>query len=97
MAICGPLKYKSIFFDVMTESRELTNYCQESVSPSHSRRYADALNNIDVPEALDLIVRCVKSDAQISCSIDEHKMFMNELLDSDKSYLNAMNIIESTF
>ena len=31
----------------MTESRELTNYCQESVSPSHSRRYAEALNNID--------------------------------------------------
>ena len=33
----------------MTQSRELSNYCQESVRPTHSRRYAEALQNLDNP------------------------------------------------
>ena len=95
MTICGPKEYKSIFYDVMTQSRELTNYAQESVRPLHSKRYADSLNNIHIQNALDLIVKCIKSDAEISCSLDDYKFPINQAYDSNQSYLEAMNVIES--
>ena len=37
MAIYGNSATKDVAFSVMTESRELSNYCQESVRPTHSR------------------------------------------------------------
>ena len=48
MAIYGRPAVKDTAFRVMTESRELSSYCQESVRPSHSRRYGEALQNLDV-------------------------------------------------
>ena len=78
----------------MTQSRELTNYCQESVRPSYSRRYAEALENIHIPEALDLIVRCIESEAESSCSLDSFKTHPREGKDSDNPYKLAISIIE---
>ena len=62
MSIYGSTEVKQTAFRVMSESRELSSYCQESVRPSHSRRYAEALQNLDVPEALDLVVNAVIAD-----------------------------------
>ena len=62
MAIYGKPAVKQTAYRVMTDSRELSSYCQESVRPSHSRRYAEALQNLEVPEALDLVVNAVIAD-----------------------------------
>jgi hypothetical protein len=62
MAIFGKSDTKAVAFRVMTESRELSNYCQESVRPSHSRRYSEALQNLDRPEALQLLANAVIAD-----------------------------------
>ncbi|MGB1416596.1 MAG: hypothetical protein ACPG6X_03850, partial [Synechococcus sp.] len=62
MAVYGRPAVKETAYRVMTESRELSNYCQESVRPTHSRRYAEALQNLDVVEALDLVVNAVIAD-----------------------------------
>ena len=62
MAVYGRPAVKDTAYRVMTESRELSNYCQESVRPTHSRRYAEALQNLDVVEALDLVVNAVIAD-----------------------------------
>ena len=62
MAIYGRAGVKETAYRVMTESRELSSYCQESVRPSHSRRYAEALQNLDVPKALELVVNAVIAD-----------------------------------
>ena len=62
MAVYGRPAVKDTAYRVMTESRELSNYCQESVRPTHSRRYAEALQNLDVVEALDLFVNAVIAD-----------------------------------
>ena len=97
MTIYGTEKSKSIFYTVMTESRQLTNYCQESVRPSHSRRFAEALENMHIPEALELIVNCVKSDENDSCTIDKFALSSSQLTNSEESYIRAMNIIESQF
>ena len=78
----------------MTESRELSNYCQESVRPIHSRRYAEALQNLEVPEALDLVVNAVIADNARSA--------MRRDVDLDETdstgipaYLKLMDVIES--
>ena len=62
MAIYGRPGVKETAYQVMTESRELSSYCQESVRPSHSRRYGEALQNLEIPEALDLLVNAVIAD-----------------------------------
>ena len=51
---------------VLTQSRELTNYCQESVRPTHSRRYAKALSNIEQSESMNLLVQAIKNNEEAS-------------------------------
>ena len=53
-AVHGDLRQTSgqqTSYRVMTDSRELSSYCQESVRPSHSRRWPRFLN-LEVPEAI---------------------------------------------
>lgn len=97
LAICGSRNEKKVAYSVMTKSRELTNYCQESVRPSHSRTYADALNNLDSPNALALLVDAVKRNTLTM--LDNPHVFSTKVsLTSDNSdYLNAMSIIENNF
>ncbi len=96
MIIYGPSETKKIFFNVMTQSRELTNYCQESVRPNHGRKYAQLLDNINQKGAMELIVNCIKSDYQFSCSLDDLVMPAYTRSYSEDEYLKAMNIIENT-
>ena len=80
----------------MTESRELTNYCQESVRPTHSRRYAEALQNLDNPEAIDLIVNAVIADNGRRAIRDDSFLNDSEPIDKTPAYLRAMNVIETS-
>ena len=95
MAIYGRPAVKETAFQVMTESRELSNYCQESVRPIHSRRYAEALQNLEVPEALDLVVNAVIAD--------NARRAMRRDVDLEESgesgipaYLKLMDVIETS-
>ena len=92
MCIYGPKSIKSKVYDVMTQSRELTNYCQESVRPSHSRFLAEALNHIDRPEYFELLV-----DTVLRINKSNNNSNFNRL-DNTKNnlspYLQVMNFIE---
>ena len=78
----------------MTESRELSSYCQESVRPSHSRRYAEALQNLDVPKALELVVNAVIADNANQAM--GRKMALDENGETGTpAYLELMDVIES--
>ena len=94
MAIYGRPAVKQTAFRVMTDSRELSSYCQESVRPSHSRRYAEALQNLDVPEAVDLVVNAVIADnarraMRSDVPLEEHDA------DATADHLRLMSCIES--
>ena len=78
MSIYGPSEYKITFYHVLTQSRELTNYCQESVRPTHGRKYAEALNNINIPGAMELIVSCIKADSESYCALDDIEISISE-------------------
>ena len=79
----------------MTESRELSNYCQESVRPTHSRRYAEALQNLDQNEAMDLLVNAVVADNARRLIGDDNGLEEQDGANKTPAYLKAMNVIEN--
>ena len=98
MAIFGRQSSKQTAFAVMTESRELSNYSQESVRPTHSRRYAEALQNLENPAALDLMVSAVVADLARRTGTGD-SFVDDESVNSDDqpAYLQAMNVIENVW
>ena len=91
--IYGTEAEKSVAFEVMTESRELSNYCQESVRHSHSRRYADALNNMENDDALELISNAVIAENAKRAIFDDSGED-REVRPEDPAYLQVMDCIE---
>ena len=59
ISIYAPRNVKKIAYNVLTQSRELTSYCQESVRPNHSRRITEALNDLSNQSSMELIVKSV--------------------------------------
>ena len=92
--LCGNDIEKEFAFAVMTESRELSNYCQESVRHTHSRKYADALNSIDRLDALELIANAVIAENAKRAIADEQFSEERDLQESDPAYLQVMELIE---
>ena len=93
MAVYGRPAVKETAYRVMTESRELTNYCQESVRPTHARRYAEALQNLEVPEAMDLVVNAVIADNARQAMRGE--VTLEEANAGVPAYLQLMDVIET--
>ncbi len=93
----GSEEEKDFAFDVMTQSRELSNYCQESVRHTHSRKYAEALNNIERPDALELISNTVVADNARKAIIDNDTAIEErEIQPDDPAYLRVMDCIEQS-
>ncbi len=93
----GSEEEKDFAFEVMTQSRELSNYCQESVRHTHSRKYADALNHIERPDALELIANTVIADNARKAILDnDHAIEEREIQPDDPAYLRVMDCIEQS-
>ncbi|MEM1367340.1 MAG: hypothetical protein AAGG02_04835 [Cyanobacteria bacterium P01_H01_bin.15] len=98
MLLYGTPTTQDAAFLVMTKSRELSNYCQESVRPSHSRKYAEALQHIDKPEALDLVTNAVIADNARRAILDEDSHLSDSPASEDvPAYLKMMNVIENVW
>ena len=95
MCLFGPLEIKENIFDVFTNSRELTSYCQESVRPKHSRKYAEAISNLNSTESIEFLANSIL-DRGLSRDI-KYKNESNQLSSSTEipSYLKVMNTIET--
>ncbi|MDJ0635459.1 MAG: hypothetical protein QNJ34_19880 [Xenococcaceae cyanobacterium MO_188.B29] len=85
---------KDFAFEVMTESRQLSNYCQESVRHTHSRKYAEALNNIEQPDALELISNAVIANNAKKAIRNDISIEEREIQPDDPAYLQVMDYIE---
>jgi hypothetical protein len=97
MAIFGKSDTKAIAYRVMTESRELSNYCQESVRPSHSRRYSEALQTLERPESLALLANAVIADNARRAIPDDSNLDETGSGEETPAYLKAMNVIENVW
>ena len=63
--------------------------------PTHSRHFAEALQNLQQPEAMDLIVQAVIADNARKAIGDD--LALEDGTDSGQlpAYLRAMNVIET--
>lgn len=85
---------KSFAFEVMTESRELSNYCQESVRHSHSRKYAEALNSVENCDSIELISNAVIAENARKALHDDDSTEERAIRPEDPAYLQVMDCIE---
>ena len=63
--------------------------------PTHSRRYAEALQSLQQPEAMDLIVNAVIADNARKAIRDDLALDEGDDLGQPPAYLRAMNVIET--
>jgi hypothetical protein len=95
-ALYGESYEKEFAFEVMTQSRELSNYSQESVRPTHSRKYADALNNLDKDEALELLANAVIADNARKAIHNGNGIEERIIREHDPAYIRVMHSIEQS-
>ncbi len=96
-ALFGSEQEKQFSYDVMTASRELSNYCQESVRPTHSRKYAGALSHLDQPEAIELLANAVIADKATKSTHSTYDPEDNTAQADDPAYVQAMSSIENKY
>lgn len=92
---------KDFAFEVMTKSRQLSNYCQESVRPSHGRKYLEALSNLEHLEmnverldALELIANAVIADNAKKAISDDNSNEERSINQDSPAYLQVLDCIE---
>jgi len=90
----GNSKERDSAFEVITKSRQLSNYCQESIRPANSRKYVDALNHLDRPDALELLSNAIVADNARKAIRDDYGIEEREVQPDDPAYLQVMDFIE---
>ena len=93
----GHNEIKEDVYNVMISSRELANYCQESVKSFHSRKISDSLNNFHLKASIDFLTKSLIDEKRLffeSNEIDlenpiesEKKPIYNKVIDYIETYL----------
>ena len=95
MCVMGPTDIKADIYNVMTNSRELTNYCQESVNSIHSKKISNSLNNFHLKEAREFITKLLTQQDQLYLELNEIE-FDDTLGSEDRPIYNkVIDYIES--
>ena len=97
MCIMGSSDIKEDIYNVMTDSRQLTNYCQESVKSVQSKKISDSLNNFHLKAAIDFITKSLTDKDQLFSELNEIKfdnriepenmLIYNRVIDYIENYL----------
>ena len=73
----------------MTSSRELTNYCLESVKSFQTRKISDALNNFHLETSIDFLTKSLTDQDGLFFQANEIE-FDNKLESKDKPIYNKV-------
>ncbi len=97
MCIMGPREIKDDIYNVMTNTRELTNYCQESVNSIKSKTISSSLNNFHSRPAIDFITKLLtekdglyfeSNETEFDDSLEsENIQIYNKVIDYIEKYL----------
>ena len=95
MCIFGSHVIKRDIYNVMTSSRELANYCQESIKSIHSRKISDLLNNFHLKTSIDFAKRSLTDED--GSFFEFHDIdFDNNFESNNKiTYIKVINYIET--
>ncbi len=97
MSIYASKDMKQVIHQVLTQSRELSNYCQESVSPSHTKKVYQELNSLDKKESFNYILDCILNNSGTRISpLPSQSNDMN-FSQSSSAYLRAIQLINDQF
>ena len=98
----GPFEIKKYIYNVMTSSRELTNYCQESIKSFQSKKISDALNNFNLETSIDFLTNSLTTNDQLFFELNDiefddpieldDKPIFNKVIDYIETYLIESNI-----
>ncbi len=91
----GPNDIKKDIYKVMTNSRELTNYCQESVRSLHSKRISDSLNNFHLTIATDFITKLLTDKDRFSSELNDIDLGNQLALERKPTYNKVIYYIEN--
>ena len=93
----APDEIKQDIYNVMTNSRELANYCQESVKSFQSNKTSDLLNNFHLKFSIDFLTKILIDEDRLffeSNQIDfddplelKDKAIYNKVIDYIETYL----------
>ena len=85
----------------MTNSRELTNYCQESVKSLNSKKISNSLNNFHLKSAIDFLTKSLTDERRLFFDLNdiafdkplesENKQAFNKVIDFIYNYFNKSN------
>ncbi|WP_269610030.1 hypothetical protein [Prochlorococcus marinus] len=89
MCIMGPNRIKKDVYSVMTTSRELANYCQDSVKSIHSKKISYSLNNIHLQSSIDFLTNSLTDKDRSFSELNEID-FDNPLELEDKPIYNKV-------
>ena len=97
MCIMGPKDIKDDIYNVMTNSRELTNYCQESVKSLQSKKISDSLNNFHLESAEKFIKKTLIDDFKLFFETDDMNFSLHEKSLDKPIYSKAINYMQNYF
>ena len=102
MCVIAPDEIKQDIYNVMTSSRELANYCQESVKSIHSKKISDALNNFNLKTSIDFVTKSLTDKDQSFFELNEidfdnplgpkYKPIYNKVIDYMETFLMQSNL-----
>ena len=98
----GPSEIKNYIYNVMTSSRELTNYCQESVKSFQSKKISEALNNFHLKTSIELVTKSLTDEDKLFFEFNEigfdnplgaqNMPIYNKVIDYMETYLLESNL-----
>tara|TARA_Y100001968_G_scaffold292136_1_gene297088 strand:- start:1238 stop:1537 length:300 start_codon:yes stop_codon:yes gene_type:complete len=91
----GPHGIKKDIYNVMTNSRELTNYCQESVRSIQSKKISDSLNNFHLKTSIDFITKSLTDQDRMFFQLNE--IHFDNQIQAEKIpiYIKVIDYIET--
>ena len=94
MCIMSPDEIKKDIYTVMTTSRELANYCQESVKTFKSKKISDALNNFHLETSIDFLTKSLTDQDGLSFELNEIELDSPLELEDNQIYNKVIDYIE---
>ena len=96
MCIFGSPAIKKDIYTVMTKSRELTNYCQESVKSFQSKKISDLLNNLHLKTSNDFINKSLTDQDQLLFDLNEIEFDNRRESEKKAIYNKVIDYIETS-
>ena len=93
----GPKAIKKDIYEVLTNSRELTNYCQESVKPLENKKISDSLNNFHLEPAIEFITKSLTDENKLFFEVNEIDFSNQKELENKPIYNKVIDYIENYF